>query len=188
MNTKTRPKAIREGDVVRVIRPVFVTRVGYPKTVKDYLTNDVMLAAENFIREFDPKIHRAHGHLLDSTVDMNRSAAAIAREIAYVLAKKDGFGGRERKLFIKKFPSAKGQEFYVDGVRTVKTGTYFPPSSSRDWEHGYTEWESGGLDDMQTHRLLRVSTPVGLVELWPFGINFEIERKNVEFVKRLGNA
>ena len=32
------PPPVREGDTVRIVKPVFVTRVGYPKQVKDYLT------------------------------------------------------------------------------------------------------------------------------------------------------
>lgn len=184
-----RPIAIKEGDVIRVTRPIFVTRVGYPKTVKDYLTQEVMRAAEEFVRKFNPKVHIARSRIFGvddiTTQDMNRSTALIAREIAYVLAKKDGFGGRQRKLFTVKVPEAKGQEFYVDGVRTAKTGTYFPPCPTTDWESGYKEWEPGGLEDLKTHRLLRISTPFATTELRPFGEYLEIERKNVEFVKRL---
>lgn len=184
-----KPLAIRENDVVRIVRPEFVTRVGYPKSVDDYLTQDVMKEAQDFLAKYDPNMHKARPRMFGSQsigiMDLTKSARRIAREIAYTLARADGFGGRERKLYTVVIPEAKDVEVYVHGVRSVQTGQYYPPVKSSDWETGYVEWDPGGLDGRQTHRLLRVDTPFRLFEMQKLGGSIEIERKNVEFVKRL---
>lgn len=179
-----RAMTIKEGDVVQVIRPIFITRVGYPKAVGDYMTQEVILAADEFVRKFDPETPQARSRFFGikevTLQDLSRSAATIAREVAYVMAKADGFGGSERKLHTVEVPEAMGQEFYVDGVRTAKTGIYFAPYGTEDG------WEPGGLDELKTHRLLRVSTPYASHEFQQkIGQRtVEVERQNVEFVKR----
>jgi hypothetical protein len=123
---------IRVGDRVKIVVPSIMLRVGYPKTVGDY---------EQAAKE-------AYGAQLWR--DMSGRCAELAiRQIAYGLAKKDGFGGRARTMHLREVPELLGREFTVHSMRTVQTGTYYKPRSSGDGE----DWEPGGLDDRQDHRL-----------------------------------
>lgn len=133
---KKNPKLIREGDRVRIIIPKVVTRVGYPKAVKDYLD----------------EAEKRYGKLL--RIDMSDwCAGKVLHQIAYGLAKADGFGGRERSLHLEDAPNILGQEFTVSGVRTVQTGRYYPPSGSTSY-YGEYDYEPGGLADMKARRLV----------------------------------
>jgi hypothetical protein len=131
------PKIIREGDRVRIVVPKVVVRVGYPKAVKDYLD----------------EAEKAYGaQLLKDMSDW--CAKKVLQQIAYGLAKADGFGGRERSLHFKEQPNLLGQEFTVSGVRMVQTGTYYPPSGGYNAYQGDYDYEPGGLADMKARRLV----------------------------------
>ncbi len=132
-----KPNIIRVGDRVRIVTPTIVTRVGYPKTVKEYEP----LAKELFGAELEKHLRR--GHTFDKVI----------RDIAYGLAKKDGFGGRERSLHLKDVPGILDQEFYVSGARMVRTGTYYPPQYSSSY-YGESDYEPGGLANAKSHKLL----------------------------------
>lgn len=138
MKTRLDPKIIREGDRVRVVVPKICVRVGYPKQVSDYLEAARAKYAK-LLRE-DMK-----DHLVEKAL----------HQIAYGMAKKDGFGGPERTLHLKDEPGIAGKEFTVWGIRTVQTGTYYPPNSWQGWtDSGYDyDYEPGGLADQKSHRL-----------------------------------
>ena len=137
--TSRRKSIIRVDDRVRIIRPVVVVRVGYPKTVSDYL----------------PEAEKKFRALLHTEGLRGRVIEKVLREIAYGLAKADGFGGRQRTLHIKEIPDILGQEFRVMGIRTVKTGIYYPPAHGRSgWYGEEYDYEPGGLSDEKTHRLV----------------------------------
>lgn len=135
----SRKNIIRVDDRVRIIRPVVVVRVGYPKAVSDYRN----------------QAEKVFGPLLDANDFGGRIREKVLREVAYGLARQDGFGGRQRTLHTKEIPDILGQEFCVTGIRTVKTGTYYPPTGGRGGYYG-DEWdyEPGGLSDEKTHRLV----------------------------------
>lgn len=133
---KKNPNIIRLNDRVRIVIPKVVVRVGYPKTVKDYLE-----AAEG---KYGQQLRYDMGDFL---------AEKALRQIAYGLAKTDGFGGRERSLHMEDKPELLGQEFNVSGVRMVQTGTYYPPSGYTSY-YGEYDYEPGGLADMKARRLV----------------------------------
>lgn len=126
---------IREGDRVRIITPQIVIRVGYPKAVADYL--------EEATTKYQLMLEKEMP---------SRCVEKVLQQIAYGLAKADGFGGTERSLHLKEVPELKGQEFTVSGVRTVQTGTYYPPHSSVSY-FGEYDWTPGGLENMRARRL-----------------------------------
>ena len=155
---KKNPNLIRENDRVRIVVPKIVTRVGYPKSVKDY----VKVAEEKY------------GAQLRKDIKWE-----WAVEIAYGLAKTDGFGGRERSLHFEEKPEILGQEFTVSGIRTVQTGTYYPPHSSQTY-YGEYDYEPGGLANMKAHRL---ATGFGVFWHLYDGSRMEIPVAHLEKVK-----
>lgn len=186
-----RPEVIRKGDVVRVVIPTFVRRVGYPKEVRDYLTQEVMERAVDFCDGFR---RRGWG---GASVDrptmlsgeynpshLSKQARRVAMEAAYLLARADRFGGRERRLHLVEVPRHRDATFAVLSTRVAKTGLYFPPSGGVSWE-GESDWDSGGLMDEKTHVLLVLDV---LEDVLEFGREVEsglaIERENVVLVRR----
>lgn len=122
---------IRVGDHVKVIVPEVVLRVGYPKTVDDYIE----------------QARAKYGAMLDRDMGEYYATKAL-RQIAYGLARVDGFSGRERSLHKAVIPDLLNKNFYVSATKTAKTGTYFPPSGC------YDDYEPGGLANEKTHKLV----------------------------------
>lgn len=160
---KKNPNIIRVGDWVRIVTPKIVTRVGYPKSVKDYMPTAKAL--------FEAELKK---HLGGMVIDR------ILHDIAYGLAKSNGFGGNERSLHLEDQPQIMGQEFCVSGVRMVQTGTYYPPSYWTSY-YGEHDWEPGGLADMKSRRLL---SGFGLGQLVDIDKRIEIPTEHVEKITR----
>lgn len=134
--------------MVRVVEPLLVSRVGYPRSVKDYLAD---VKDEAVLRLFGDHFP----HRMNSTRILGSKAfKRIKLEIAYTMAKEDGFGGRQRSIHTTVVPEIRDRLFLVESVRIVQTGVYYPPSG------GYSTWsddyENGGLEDRKTHRLLKL--------------------------------
>ena len=151
MKTRRRRQGqFRVGDVVEVVNPVFVKRVGYPKTVDDYLVEMGQKAG--------PKIEE-----LIAAVDgggwIRKSAAGqkvydrVCRDLAWLLAHRDGFGGRERTLHTFEAPAYRGGRARIYELRTAMTGTY-RPGRGGSW---YDDPEPPYLAGATPHRLARVS-------------------------------
>lgn len=169
-NKEYRNNIIRQGNLVKIINPIFVTRIGYPKTVKDYLTDDIITKTQFFLKEeFDINTVVSHG-LFSKNKDpeLSKTLSRIVYEIAYRLAIKDKFGGPERSIHTIEIPVHKGKEYFVDKIRTAKTGLYYPSKSYSGYEDSY---EAPGLYNSKTHRILYLGQ-----------INLEIENINVELI------
>lgn len=180
MSAKLPP--VRVGDRVRIINPLHVVRVGYPKSVVDYENVVDAAALETFLRAQAPKRYAR----MKSAVD-TREGRAIRRQLALILAQQDGFGGSERKLHTEEIPEFKDVTGTVRFVKMARTGLYYPPSSSHDWETGYAEYEPGGLNKAKMHRLLIVDVDAMTKTshgFKPWGSHdITIERCNVEPLK-----
>lgn len=180
----SKPPVIRPGDQVRILKPIRVLRVGYPKGIEDYEKAVDTAALARFLVDTAPK----HFQWRKDPVD-TREGRAIRRQLALVLAQQDGFGGKQRTLHTEECPEALNAIAQVISVRSVRTGTYYPPSSYQDWESGHTEYEPGGLTDAKMHRLLSLDLlldskgwffkSVARKLTW-----FETERTNVELVEK----
>lgn len=176
-------QVIRVGDRVRIIKSLAVRRVGYPLVWYD-LKEQV---------EADPRTRQAYD-LLVGAKDMEPGSftfkedslpAYFVQACAKVQVERLGFGGNERTLHYypwapegqlwssESAPDMTGQVHTVDGKRVVKTGTRVPARSGVSYSYdGAEDWyESGGLEDMKTHVLLRLQ-------------GWEFEECNVELVKR----
>lgn len=145
-----RKHVYKVGDKVRVVTPKFVERVGYA------------LRAGDLVDEFEahPKIGAALALLGIPTGERVRREFINGCCRAAVEAR--GFGGKERSIY--HYDRVVGYAGYVTQVyskRTVRTGTYYPPSSGQDWDGGYYH-EPGGLENAKSHVLL--STDAGEIE------------------------
>ncbi len=163
----TKPKPFREGDLVRVVDPRRVLRVGYPKSLDDY--------AKEIEEKFSERIcglirdagrhptWRLHSEIIGLvSFDKPKSKAyrRILAELAHEAAVTDKFGGPERSIHFVDIPEALGEIGVVSRLKTVKTGIYYPACGSHN---SYVDdWEPGGLRDEKTHRLasVRLSLPV----------------------------
>lgn len=152
--TSKRRAVFREGDAVRIINPEFVTRVGYPKSLDDYREEAGRRFGSDIVKIFTAIGARAYqssrgwrdaNNLFE--LEPTRAFRRILSEFAHEMAKVDGFGGRERKLHTIRIPELQGQACNISRLRTVRTGMYYGPSGNGE------DWEPGGLDDGETHRL-----------------------------------
>lgn len=144
----------RVDDKVRVIIPKFVKRVGYPKSVADYLS--VVDAKGGSL----DALFASFGMLpFKRESEIKRTRDKIRKELAYMLAKADGFGGRVRSIHLEEDLSFANAEARIVGVRTVTTGTYFPPSNVGGGGYDYyDEWEPGGLDNEKRVRVASIQS------------------------------
>lgn len=135
----------RPGDFVVVVDPRPVLRVGYPKDYKDY------------IRETEAKRTDVRALLgLPDGQRARRLEDRVLKALAFARASVDGFGGKERTVHLRE-PVEKIRDKLVKivAVRSVQTGNYYPPFSSRSYEGEY-DYEPGGLSERVTRRLARV--------------------------------
>lgn len=144
--TEPKKPVFRLDDRVRIVTPTFVTRVGYPKAVSDYLPE--------VEEKFRPALLKLLEYDNEPTGKAGRALMKVYQELAYLLATEDGFGGKERSLHTVELPELVGQEFNVSAVKTVMTGTYYPPSGWYSWEGEY-DFEPGGLSECKAHRLVQ---------------------------------
>ena len=128
---KIRPQV---GHQVRILDPRFVTRVGYPKGIEDYvalLTGNpevnralqiMFTAAEATIGQTDFFSSLGTGI---QNLAVGGSQDKILSELAYHLAKMDGFGGRTRSVHLSDpIEAVLGKQFMVCDVHRIVTGEY----------------------------------------------------------------
>ena len=146
-----KPRPYREGDFVRVVNPRFVTRVGYPKSVADYLPTV-------YKHDYDVKVLLLKMQNKEATALMLRTERGpgykptrLEWELAYFLAVKDKFGGNERSLHWNEYPEMAGKETRVLEVRSAMTGVRYAGcrgSTMFDDDH-----EPPALEDRKVHRI-----------------------------------
>lgn len=187
---KVKKHVYRIGDKVRILKPMWIHRVGYPLIWTDLIEEveaDPRTAAAMTALGFGGYEPNDLGKLFGSKAfKFDRD---FIRAVARMRVEQRGFGGKERKLIyeadiraVKKAESeGKAKSPYgfvwlekepmdytgfgmeVTGKRVVKTGTYYPPSGGRGYYPEDDGWyESGGLENPQTHVLLSVG--VGEIE------------------------
>lgn len=155
---------IRIGDHIRLLKPRYVSRVGYPlchaDVVKELLTerlDDLDKTLELFGL---PKIEREFSGPDKGKPKTTRALERIVSGLAYGIVRQRGFGGRERQLFFEPLPegwsTTEYGRFNVYNVKHVVTGTYYAPCGWQDSWSGEYEYEPGGLENRKQHRLLDV--------------------------------
>ncbi len=115
-NRQKRAAVFRVGDTVRVVVPSFVRRVGYPKSVADYLpaVQEHAKALDALFATLAPKKPRPGEHL----------RKGVEYELAHVLARQDRFGGTTRSIHLVDVPEYAGRVCRVVEMRTAMTGEY----------------------------------------------------------------
>lgn len=160
--TAKRPAPIRVGDRVRVVVPQAVKRVGYPKEARDYLAG-VVAEREAEARKlfgYGPRIPPIGAparavKVEDLVAKMPPPLRRALWDLAYLACKRDGFGGRERRVHLTEpLRGWEGIEFEVRAVRSVMEGDYFAPDYSCDHWAGECDNEPGGLDNQRVRRLV----------------------------------
>lgn len=165
------------GDKVRILKPQFVRRVGYPLVwyeVEDaQLYRDVRIGAA--LAALGLRCAEK-GALLEGAMD--DIPRHLQRAFAMEWVAQNRFGGNERTIHYH--PAGDGTSAYgmplnwtcgpteVLRKRVVKTGTRFAPYVPGAWAGPDAESEPGGLADCKTHVLLDL------------GMGYEIEARNVE--------
>jgi hypothetical protein len=169
--------SFKRGDLVRVVNPLAFVRCGYPLDpgeVNDKMRREQMRRVRDFLNldgvPLDPS-----GYLDDSWMDA-RAVNLAARALASQYLAKHGFGGRERTIHTAEMPEMKGRVFKVTDWQFSKTGTYYPPSTYDGGWDGPAEYEPGGLDNTETHRILHLLSTDGTYTA------LKIEACNVEKV------
>lgn len=150
------PKVIfRRGDVAKIIIPKVVKRVGYPKSVDDYLPSVNVQFGEELAKIFYQK---------NLSLSANATRAKVEHELAYMLAKQDMFGGPTRSVHLEDLPDIAGRKFFINSMKTYMEGTYYP--ASRGGGYDYEHDEPAGLS---VSRGVRVA--IGHIEnascMWP---------------------
>lgn len=169
----------RVGDVVRIVEPRFVERVGYP------------LVWPMLMPEFEAKLDQARdmmsaliigsipenaGFAFDKrrTSEANATDRDFLKGVCMAAVRIRGFGGSERSLHYLtdpgKFSHLRGAQREVAGRRIVKTGVRFASNSWQSCQTDEWDYEPGGLSGMRTHTLLTVD-------------HMEIEACDVELVR-----
>lgn len=152
-----RSAPIRVGDRVRVVVPQAVKRVGYPKEARDYLA-EVVAEREAEARKlfgYGPRTPSRATEVEDRVAKMPPPLRRALWDLAYLACKRDGFGGRERRVHLTEpLRGWEGIEFEVRAVRSVMEGDYFAPGYSYDHWTGESDNEPGGLDNQRVRRLV----------------------------------
>lgn len=158
---RLRSDVIREGDRVIIRGSRFVERCGYPKTVADYLPEvrarrGLLFEYIRHMLDIAPIKISSIPHFGYDGMDTapnpvyRKTVERIEMQIAWELAQKDNFGGRERSLHFKDCPEFAGRTVTVERVVTMKTGVYYPSGGSGMYADDY---EPGGLADEKRHRV-----------------------------------
>jgi hypothetical protein len=180
---------IRTGDIVRIINPEFFIRCGYNLCLKDLIDKfekERMDEIENFIDVFlgDEKGKNELiklGIRKTNPKEFSRTGKEIAKALAYAYMIKHSFGGKERKIFTERKEEYINTDFMVCDIRYHKTGIYFPPSGGYDSYFNEYDYESGGLKNEKTHKILELfpvyNNPKFVSVLSP---TFKIESIHVE--------
>ena len=157
MGKKLNPNIIRIGDQVKIIKPEFVERVGYPMSFNQ--------ACQEVAEKYTDQINVFMSSLFPETSSLNlarslqsdwtktRTFQKIVKALAYRYIGTNGFGGNERKIYTYLIDQEIWQYQEVMDKAVVKTGFYFPPGGGYDYWGEY-DWEPGGLDKEKTHILL----------------------------------
>jgi hypothetical protein len=162
--SKLDPNIIREGDMVRVVIPEVLVRVGYPLCFEE--------AREQTEEKLAPAIAKLideiHYHACNKTERGTPSIASlkdrrvykrILNAAAYEFLRARRFGGVKRSIYTRTAPELEGEVFPVAGVKFRKTGDYYPPSGGYGtWYDDYDDYEPGGLGNEKTHKFVDICT------------------------------
>lgn len=157
------------GDLVTVINPEFVIRVGYPMSYRDAFD----FVVEHHYDEVEELLRRTVFKPIGAPLtDRSPYAASLCLEssrkeklskelrqifdgLARIHLQKHRYGGPERTIHTSLDETKRSLIYEVLAKKVCKTGTYDPPWSHQSYE-GDWDCYSGGLTDCKTHVLLEL--------------------------------
>jgi len=196
---KLNQNIIRVGDIVKIINPERVIRVGYPIPFNDACEEIDKLYQDEIFTFLNKTIYKSTNKsekcaLFDfSLINIDEKSKVykkIVSALAYEYIQQKGFGGRERKIYTEYRQDLEGAIVKVTNIFIRKTGTYFSPSGGYDNYSGEYDYDPGGLDKMKTHKILELDHWIsGLCQSNPnwFINSLCIEAINVEKIHE-GNS
>jgi hypothetical protein len=190
----TKKTIIRVGDVIRIVNPRFIKRVGYPIVWTEIA--DEVEKSEKCWQAYCTMTGQNPGPTGLGTDWPLYPKRKIPRYFVQACAKLEveqrGWGGDERTIHYWKSddPMWKGhqgwfedashftdRDIVVQGKRLAKTGTRYPPSGGYSgWEYPEYYEEPGGLENEKTHVILKI---------WG---DYEIEDIDVQLVRRANGS
>ncbi len=150
---KVRPHVFKIGDTVKVINPVFVTRVGYPlglqEGIDQLITEDDKVTIKMLLSYKQPLATDIFSsYSVDNRKDKN--FLAMLKILSYERISQQNFGGNERSLHTILIPELKNQLISIAHKKNVKTGNRSSVSGDYD-SGGYTY-----LSNCKTHIILEL--------------------------------
>lgn len=127
---------------MRVANPTFVTRVGYPKCIEDFVPS----AQKGLF---------AAGLLRPKTSEFNRFEKGLINSYAALLLKEAHFGGNDRTLHTIELPEFKDSIVEVVDTKVAKTGRRYGGYGGSSW-NCYDDAEGPSFDATGTHILVAV--------------------------------
>lgn len=165
------------GDIVKIVSPAVVTRVGYPLSKQDALDtaekeyNEKIVA---FMREVGAA--QPDDPLFNSPEYDPCLYGDLLNALAGYWLRQKGYGGKERKIYTEINEQLRNTTGWkVTSKRYVKTGTYCRGGYSGGFD-GEPDYDPPYLSNEQTHTLLTLEPPDWRVSLTAV----EIEAVNVE--------
>lgn len=165
-------------DIVRIVEPLIVVRVGYPLTKQQ--------ALESAEKEYSDKIQRfmcdvgaaqPDDPFLNSPEYDPRLYGDLLNAMAGYWLRQKGYGGKERKVYTERDERITQTTWRVLSKRTVKTGIYNHGGYSGGWD-GEPDYDPPYLENEQTRILLALEPTTFTLHALPSRI--EVEAANVE--------
>lgn len=170
-------------DVVRILSPAIVVRVGYPLTKQDALDAVEKEYAE-LIQSFMVSVGAAQPD--DPYFNSPEYDPRFYGDLLNVMASRwlrvKGYGGKERKIYTEIDESIKSTTWRVLSKRNVKTGIYNRGGYSGGYD-GEPDYDPPYLESERTHVLLALEPTTFTLDKIPWRI--EIEAANVELVEEI---
>ena len=181
---------IRVGDIVKIVKPYFFKRCGYPMSFENACDSVKTIYKDKIssfildVRLID-KPNKGISILEDkNSKEFSRIFNKIVSALAYDYIRINKFGGKEKTIHTIHSPDYKNCLMEVEKIKFVKTGVY----TSGIWfgGNGYSEddYTPAYLDKEKTHKILYMS-PLNTVFFYTkdnLYENFNIEAVNVEKV------
>ena len=175
-----KPRPFKHGDRIRVQKPAFYLRCGYPMLPA--------VEAERFRTIHTTSIRKFIADMGVETDEHGRpfhlkAFGKICAALGADYCAQNRFGGRERTIHTIELPEHAGLETYVNGVFRRKTGTYEPGTIRQTYEG--EEHEPPYLSNEATHTIIETGEFHYLdhVELEPMHRGLLcIEAANVELI------
>jgi hypothetical protein len=140
------------GTKMRIVNPIFVTRVGYPKSYEDFLPEARNILAAN---KLITSGYVTRGNSLEpdeGELWFPPREQRLITSLAHVLVDKVKHGGNERTLHTINRPELAGKEVEVIATKRAVTGVRYAAAYYSDGD-----WEPGGLNSARHHCLVAVA-------------------------------